>query len=147
MTAAMCPPRCVQLESALLFTPEPELEMKATLLPVENVFGTQFRNYTENKTERQRAVEQFYKTNHENQTYDFVQSQVRITFANSRTNSIRFVSTCEVIRVSIVRKSRSKCQLCQLSASLVNCPQVSTSEVSIVSRRSSQEPKTKYALT
>jgi len=50
--------------------------MKATFLPpVENVFGTQFRNYTENKTERQRAVEQFYKINHENQTYDFVQSQ------------------------------------------------------------------------
>ncbi|CAE6244056.1 unnamed protein product [Arabidopsis arenosa] len=42
------------------------------LAPEMNAFGRQFRDYTDTNSERQKSVEHFYKTQHINQSLDFV---------------------------------------------------------------------------
>ncbi|KAL0729148.1 hypothetical protein Bca4012_025241 [Brassica carinata] len=42
------------------------------LAPEVNAFGHQFRDYADANNERQKSVEEFYKTQHTNQTLDFV---------------------------------------------------------------------------
>nr|XP_018461401.1 PREDICTED: inositol oxygenase 5-like [Raphanus sativus] len=44
------------------------------LAPEVNAFGHQFRDYADANNERQKGVEEFYKTQHTNQTLDFVRS-------------------------------------------------------------------------
>ncbi|XP_049397800.1 inositol oxygenase 4-like [Solanum stenotomum] len=42
------------------------------MVPQTNAFGHDFRDYNNAQSERQKGVEKFYKTQHINQTYDFV---------------------------------------------------------------------------
>ncbi|XP_006349939.1 inositol oxygenase 4-like [Solanum tuberosum] len=42
------------------------------MVPQTNAFGHNFRDYNNAQSERQKGVEKFYKTQHINQTYDFV---------------------------------------------------------------------------
>ncbi|KAK6772884.1 hypothetical protein RDI58_028122 [Solanum bulbocastanum] len=42
------------------------------MVPQTNAFGHNFRDYNNAESERQKGVEKFYKTQHINQTYDFV---------------------------------------------------------------------------
>ncbi|KAG5573820.1 hypothetical protein H5410_063586 [Solanum commersonii] len=42
------------------------------MVPQTNAFGHNFRDYNNAQSERQKGVETFYKTQHINQTYDFV---------------------------------------------------------------------------
>eukprot|EP00959_Pyramimonas_sp_CCMP1952_P444433 9305131-Pyramimonas_sp.AAC.1 len=63
--------------NTLTFEPvETAPQTVASPLPDTNIYGVGFRDYTNAVTERQKQVEQFYKTNHELQTYEFVQQQV-----------------------------------------------------------------------
>jgi len=54
---------------------EPVETAPPSVVPDTNIYGIEFRDYTNAVTERQKQVEQFYKTNHELQTYEFVQKQ------------------------------------------------------------------------
>ncbi|CAI9757651.1 unnamed protein product [Fraxinus pennsylvanica] len=62
----------IEVEGKRVVNNEKELEFdEGFIMPNANTFGHNFRDY-EVESERQEGVENFYRTNHINQTYDFV---------------------------------------------------------------------------
>ncbi|CAI9753755.1 unnamed protein product [Fraxinus pennsylvanica] len=64
----------IEVEENRVLNNEKELEINGGfIMPTANTFGHNFRDY-EAESERQEGVENFYKTNHINQTCDFVKN-------------------------------------------------------------------------
>ncbi|KAG6424083.1 hypothetical protein SASPL_114495 [Salvia splendens] len=64
--------------------------------PEINAFGQNFRDYTNAETERQKGVEEFYRLQHINQTYDYVK-QMREKFSKLDKMEMSIWECCELL--------------------------------------------------
>ncbi|KAJ8539712.1 hypothetical protein K7X08_013964 [Anisodus acutangulus] len=66
------------------------------MVPQTNAFGHNFRDYNNAQSERQKGVEKFYKTQHINQTYDFVK-KMRQDYAKLDKATMSIWECCELL--------------------------------------------------
>ncbi|XP_041999376.1 inositol oxygenase 4-like [Salvia splendens] len=64
--------------------------------PHMNAFGQNFRDYTNAETERQKGVEEFYRLQHINQTYDYVK-RMREKFSKLDKMEMSIWECCELL--------------------------------------------------
>ncbi|XP_057768384.1 inositol oxygenase 2-like [Salvia miltiorrhiza] len=91
---------------------QPQLQLQLDCVPIEekklgqsqgvfeapdiNAFGQTFRDYTNAETERQKGVEEFYRLQHINQTYDYVK-QMREKFSKLDKMEMSIWECCELL--------------------------------------------------
>lgn len=66
------------------------------MVPQTNAFGHNFRDYNNAQSERQKGVENFYKTQHINQTYDFVK-KMRQDYSKLDKATMSIWECCELL--------------------------------------------------
>ncbi|KAH6761731.1 myo-inositol oxygenase 2 [Perilla frutescens var. hirtella] len=64
--------------------------------PETNAFGHNFRDYSNAESERQKGVEEFYRSQHINQTYDYVK-EMRETFTRLDKMEMSIWECCELL--------------------------------------------------
>ncbi|XP_009767150.2 inositol oxygenase 2-like, partial [Nicotiana sylvestris] len=72
------------------------LEGDQFMVPQTNAFGHNFRDYNNAESARQQGVENFYKTQHIHQTYDFVK-KMRQEYANFNKAQMSIWECCELL--------------------------------------------------
>ncbi|XP_059286991.1 inositol oxygenase 5-like [Lycium ferocissimum] len=72
------------------------LEGNQFMVPQTNAFGHNFRDYNNAQSERQKGVENFYKTQHINQTYDFVK-KMKQNYAKLDKAKMSIWECCELL--------------------------------------------------
>lgn len=72
------------------------LEGDQFMVPQTNAFGHNFRDYNNAESARQQGVENFYKTQHIHQTYDFVK-KMRQDYANLDKAQMSIWECCELL--------------------------------------------------